>query len=241
MQDLRCGRARPARTPIVSAVANLSLALDRGHGHLLHSRQPDPARAAGHDRICRPVFPAPATDPDQPALGTDSRSPDALFDGARQTGHAVQPGDAGQTEFVRAPGPAAFFEVMRSACSAHVHAGRRHPRRGRTSGGGDRLRLLRRFGGAPTIGRTLTVGACGSIVGVAGFFGADGPPLHVAIRSGSADDPRERLGADRRSTWWLSIIAPEAGIHRPGDGRAARVQPQIRERRCRRTIGRRIC
>ncbi len=246
MQDLRDAFRALKASPVVSAVAVLSLALGIGANTAIFSIL---------DTLVLRTL--PVTEPQQLAqlgLGGDNtsltnpiweqiREREALVDGAFAWSTArfnlAQGGPAEMIDGVWASG--AYFDVM----GVPALLGRTFTRDDDRRGGGPAGPVAvisykywqQRFGGAAdVVGRSMTIERVPfTIIGVTGpqFFGAEvGRTFDVAIPLGAEPIIRGKESAlDRRSNWWLSVVVRR----KPGqtlDAATAAlrgIQPQLRE------------
>ena len=233
-------------SPIVSAVAILSLALGIGANTAMFSildslllrslpvKNPEQlaiiALQTGRASWTNPIWEA-------------IRRRDELFDGAfawSSTRFNLAPG--GEAEYVDGVWTSGrYFEVL----GIDSVLGRTLNPTDDTRGGGSDGPVAaisyefwqRRFGGAAdVIGRSLTIERIPfTIVGVTppGFFGVDvGRRFDVAIPLGTEPLIRGKESAlDRRSTWWLNVMIRPGGGQSLGAAEAALrgIQPQIRD------------
>ena len=247
MQDLRDAIRALKATPMVSAVAILSLALGIGANTAIFSIL---------DSLL--VRTLPVVEPRQLALlgeGTDTnrswtnpiweqiREHRDLFGGAfAWSGTRFNLAQGGQTEFVDGIWASGrYFEVL----GVPAVLGRTFTAEDDRRGGGPDGPVTvisygfwqRRFGGAPdVVGRSLTIERVPhTIVGVTGpaFFGTEvGRTFDVAIPLGTEPLIRGKESSlDRRSYWWLNVmIRLKAGQTTEAATRALRgIQPQIRD------------
>ena len=247
MYELRDALRALRSSPIVSAVAILSLALGIGANTAMFSildtlllrslpvRAPEQLAVVGQ----MPNGRASWTNPIWEAV----RDRPELFDGAfAYASTRFNLADGGETEFVEGVWTSGrYFDVL----GVTPILGRTWQARDDARGGGPEGPVAvisynfwqQRFGGAADVlGRSLTVERIPfTIVGVTppGFFGADvGRTFDVAIPIGTEPLIRGKESAlDRRSTWWLSVMVRLRQGQSIESARTALkgVQPQIRE------------
>jgi len=248
MHDIRLAVRTLRATPIVSAVAILSLALGIGANTAIFSlvnslllrslpvRQPQQLVVLSDGSWSNPIW-------------EQVRARPQLFDGAfAWSAVRFNLASGGETEFVDGLwASGGMFEALgvpamlgRTFTTADDVRGPSSSRAGGRDGAVAVISYAywqRRFGGAAdAIGRTLTVERMPfTVIGVTppDFFGPEvGRTFDIAVPLG--DEPLVRgpdSALDRRSTWWLSIMArlrPEQSID-SANAALRGVQPQIRE------------
>ena len=246
IQDVRYGSRVLRATPIVSAVAVLSLALGIGANTAIFSvldtlllrslPVADPGRLAVLDRETagRPYWTNP--------IWEQIRQRATLFDGAfAASSTRFNLAQRGETEFVDGLwASGSMFRVL----DVPAIVGRTFTERDDVAGGGPDGPVAvigygfwrRSFGGAPdVVGRLLTVdGVPCTIVGVTPpqFFGVDvGRTFDVAVPVGIITLTQGARALERRSAWWLRIFVrlKEGQSIEAGTTLLRALQPQIRE------------
>ena len=241
--DLRDGWRSLRGTPVVTAVAIVSLALGIGANTALFSIL--------NSLVLKAL---PVREPARLALVADGDWTNPIWEQMRQRQPQFADGafawsatrfdlaSTGETDFVDGAWVSGgMFDVLGVPAARGRVIGDADDRRG---GGPDGPVAVisypfwqRRFGGAADIvGRTLTISRVPfTIVGVMpqGFFGPDvGRSMDVAVPIGSEPLIRGRESAlDARSTWWLSIMVrlrPGQSVEQ-ATALLRGVQPQIRE------------
>jgi predicted permease len=248
MQDLRDAYRALKTTPIVTAVAVLSLALGIGANTAIFSLVDSLLLRSLPVREPQRLFLLVSGSDGRPTSWTNPiweqiRERQGLFDGALAwSSTRFNLAEGGQTEFVDGVWASGrYFDML----GVRPILGRALTDADDRRGGGPDGPVAvigynfwqRRFGGAAdVIGRSLTVERVPfTVVGVAPpeFFGVDvGRTFDVAIPIGTEPLIRGKESSlDRRSNWWLNVmVRVKPGQDQPAALAAIRgVQPQVRE------------